>query len=282
METSALGFGVCRVCEGPTQPGFGLCFCCSTLVRRLRMPLAPVTAVTPYRVGDEMHRLLRGYKDASEAEARSARTARLAGLLCQWLGDHQGRLSGRTGGPWDMVVGVPSSHRPGAPVDALVQGVPALARKHRPLLVGGTEPTDHLVASRRGFAVAADRESRDRTRGDRALVVDDSFTTGARAQSAVAALRMAGIRVAGVLVVGRVVAPETAPWQAAYWRSTEDLRSAVRAGLRRRPIPRPPVRSPDLGIWAQPDPSYIVGCYKQITGGSQARRSAGGRERTRQ
>jgi adenine/guanine phosphoribosyltransferase-like PRPP-binding protein len=195
------------------------------------MPLAPVTAVTPYRVGDEMHRLLRGYKDASEAEARSARTARLSGLLRRWLGNNCGRLLARTGGPWDMVVGVPSSHRPGAPVDALVQAVPALARQHRPLLVRGREPTDHLVASRWGFVVAADGDSANWTRGDRALVVDDSFTTGARAQSAVAALRMAGLRVAGVLVVGRVVAPETAPWQAAYWRSTQDVRSAAQAGM---------------------------------------------------
>jgi adenine/guanine phosphoribosyltransferase-like PRPP-binding protein len=201
------------------------------------MPLAPVTAATPYRVGDEMHRLLRGYKDASEAEARSARAARLAGLLSRWLGNHRGRLLARTGGPWDLVVGVPSSHRPGAPVDALVQAVPALARKHRPLLVQGPEPTDHLVASRWGFAVAADHDLRNRTRGCRALVVDDSFTTGARAQSAVAALRMAGIRVAGVLVVGRVVAPETAPWQAAYWRSTEAVRSAVQVGLKKEAQP---------------------------------------------
>jgi predicted amidophosphoribosyltransferase len=237
METTAVGFGICRVCEGPTQPGFGLCFCCSTLVRRLRMPLAPVTAVTPYRVGDEIHRLLRGYKDASEAEARSARAVRLAGLLCRWLADHRGRLLARTGGAWDVVVGVPSSHRPGAPVDALVQAVPALARNHRPLLVRGREPTDHLVASRWGFAVAVDHDLRNRMRGDRALVVDDSFTTGARAQSAVAALRMAGIRVAGVLVVGRVVAPETAPWQAAYWRSTVGVRSAVLAGLKEEAHP---------------------------------------------
>ncbi|HEX3840148.1 MAG TPA: hypothetical protein VHU85_05085 [Acidimicrobiales bacterium] len=178
METTAVGFSVCRVCDGPTQPGFGLCFCCSALVRRLRMPLAPVTAVTPYRVGDEMHRLLRGYKDGSDAEARSARAARLTGLLCRWLGDQPGRLLARTGARWDVVVGVPSSHRPGSPVDALVQGVPALARRHRPLLVQGTEATDHLVASRWGFAVAGDDDTGKPIRGGRALAVDDSFTTG--------------------------------------------------------------------------------------------------------
>jgi predicted amidophosphoribosyltransferase len=227
MEATPAGFGVCRVCDGPTQPGFGLCFCCSTVVGQLQMPLAPVTAVTAYRVGDKMHRLLRGYKDASSIDARSAYEERLAAILRRWLGEHRGSLLARTGGPWDLTTGVPSSHRPiGIPVDTLIRAVPELARTHRRLLVRGSEPTDHLVASRRGFAVAPDGEPGDRARGLRALVVDDSFTTGARAQSAVAALRMAGIRVAGVLVVGRVVAPETASWQSAYWDSMAEVTGA--------------------------------------------------------
>lgn len=228
MGSTSAGFGICRLCEGPTQPGFALCYCCTTLIGRLQMPLAPVTAVTPYRVGDRMHRLLRGYKDAPMAEARSICTSQLAGILRWWLSEHGDRLLARTGGPWDLVVGVPSSQRPMAPVDALVDAVPALARQHLSLLVRGPEFTDHLVASRRGFAVTSDGDAGCDERGRRALVVDDSFTTGARAQSAVAALRLAGVRVAGVLVVGRVVAPETAWWQAAYWDSVIEERRAAR------------------------------------------------------
>jgi predicted amidophosphoribosyltransferase len=239
MDATSAGFSVCNVCEGPTQPEFGMCFCCSTLVGQLQMPLAPVTAVTPYRVGDELHRLLRGYKDASLVDARSVYEAHLARMFRRWLGEHADRLLARTGGTWDLAVGVPSSHRPaGTPVDALIQAVPALARIHRRLLVRGTEPTDHLVASRLGFRVSPDRGPGPEVLGLRALVVDDSFTTGARAQSAVAALRMAGVRVAGVLVVGRVVSPDTASWQAAYWDSMvevrRDARARLRAGDRRR------------------------------------------------
>jgi adenine/guanine phosphoribosyltransferase-like PRPP-binding protein len=203
------------------------------------MPLAPVTAVTPYRVGDGMHRLLRGYKDAPSIEARTASVARLATLLDWWLSEHRGKLLAHTRGPWDVVVGVPPSHpRAGIPVAALVEAVPALARTHRRLLVRGTASTDHLVAARSGFTVTRDGDAGPGPRGMRALVVDDSFTTGARAQSAAAALWMAGIRVAGVLVVGRAVAPEAAPWQAAYWDSTAGVRRAARAASmadRRRP-----------------------------------------------
>jgi hypothetical protein len=128
-------------------------------------------------------------------------------------------------------------------VDVLVQAVPALARTHRRLLVRGPEPTDHLVAARSGFTVTPDRDPGLGSRVMRALVVDDSFTTGARAQSAAAALRMAGTRVAGVLVVGRAVAPEAARWQAAYWDSTAEVRRAALAASRTHQ-PRPGVGSP--------------------------------------
>ena len=232
MGAKLAAFGVCNVCDGPTQPGFRLCFCCSTVVGQLRMPLAPVTAITPYRVGDGMHRLLRGYKDAPSIDARTASVARLATMLNQWLGEHRGKLLARTRGPWDLAVGVPSSHRRiGTPVDTLLEAVPVLAGAHRHLLARGTASTDHLVAARSGFTVTRDGRAGSATRGMRALVVDDSFTTGARAQSAAAALRMAGIRVAGVLVVGRAVTPEAAPWQAAYWDSTAGVRQAARAAL---------------------------------------------------
>jgi len=201
----------CRVCAGPSHAGFALCFCCATLVHQLRMPLAPVVAMVRYRVGDRMHRRLRGYKDAPLAEVRHACADHLADLVATWLTANGPGLDRRFG-PWDLVVTVPSSARPGGtPVDALVAQVPDLARRHRHLLVRGPERTGHLQAARKGFEVlpAVDRRWL-RTR--RAVVFDDSFTTGARAQSAVAALRGVGARVVGVVAVGRVVNdPGTGP-----------------------------------------------------------------------
>ncbi len=196
---------VCRVCGGAAPAGFAHCFCCATLVRQLRMRLVPVVAVAEYRVGDRLHRRLRGYKDAPVAEARETCATHLADLVARWMAADPTRLPRRFGSGWDLVATVPSSGRPvGAPADTLVLRVPALAPAHRTLLVRGPEPTGHLRAARRGFEVAAsvDRESlRDR----RVLVFDDSITTGARAQSAAAALRMAGADVIGVVAVGRVV-----------------------------------------------------------------------------
>ena len=206
MVVPALEQGSCRVCGGATHAGFALCFCCATLVRQLRMPLVPLVAVVDYRVGDGMHRRLRGYKDAPVAEARRDRAAELAGLVAPWMTVHRAALRSRFGSRWDLVATVPSSSRPGgAPFDAVVSRVPDLARSHRRLLVRGPEATDHLRADRRGFAVAPGID-RGWLGDRRILVVDDTVITGARAQSAVAALRSAGGRVVGIVAVGRVVA----------------------------------------------------------------------------
>ncbi len=194
--------GGCPVCHRPAAPGFALCFCCGILVGQLRMPLVPVEVMTDYRVGDRLHRALRGYKDAAVGEVRISHCLALAGALGAWMADPDGRLTKRFG-RWDLVVTVPSTQRPtGSPVDILVARVPALARRHRPLLVRGPDATDHLLASRRGFSVRSPADPAPVAHG-RVLVVDDTLTTGARAQSAAAALRLAGIRVAGVVALGR-------------------------------------------------------------------------------
>jgi adenine/guanine phosphoribosyltransferase-like PRPP-binding protein len=170
------------------------------------MPLAPVVAVADYQVGDGMHRRLRGYKDAPVAEVRQACAVELGRLVRRWLSANRARLEERFGARWDLVATVPSSGRPGtAPVDALVALVPDLAAHHRPLLVRGARPTGHLLGDRHGFEVSPTVD-REWLRGRRILVFDDSITTGARSQSAVAALRLGGGRVVGVMVVGRVAA----------------------------------------------------------------------------
>jgi hypothetical protein len=210
-------FGVCLFCNGPTQPGYRRCFCCATVAARLGMPLVPVVSVTTYRLGDEMHRTLRRYKDAPSATTRRRAVARCAGLLSEFVDGHRQGIEALAGGPWDTVVTVPSSTTPGRfPVDAVVSAVGSLAADHRRLLVKGTGRLDHMQASRSGFAVDPGVDPTT-LRRHRALVVDDSYTTGARAQSAATALRLVGMGVGVILSLGRVVAPRSCPWHAAFW-----------------------------------------------------------------
>jgi predicted amidophosphoribosyltransferase len=205
MSDSTGGARRCLVCGGAAHAGFAVCYCCATLVRQLNGPLAPVVVVADYRLGDSMHRRLRGYKDAPVTELRHRHLTELVAILDEWLAANRAGMRRRFGAPWDLVATVPSTHRPlGAPADALVSRVAALAGCRADLLVRGPEDTGHLKAARRGFVLSPAVDPGwllDR----RVLVVDDSIVTGARAQSAVAALRLAGARVVGVMAVGRLV-----------------------------------------------------------------------------
>ncbi len=201
------GITTCTVCERGVPGPVPVCYCCRVLVGQLRLPLVRLTAVVTYRLGDRTHRLLRGYKDAPETESRVACRGELASLVADWLASSGAGFVARGERAWTVVTGVPSTCRPGsAPVDRLIEAVPDLAPLHRPLLVRGTGVLDHLVADRSGFDVASGVD-RVWLASQRVLVVEDSAVTGARAQSAAAALRLAGGRVAGVLAVGRALRP---------------------------------------------------------------------------
>ncbi|MGC8463271.1 MAG: hypothetical protein ACP5P9_06340 [Acidimicrobiales bacterium] len=172
-----------------------------------------------YRVGEQAHRWLRAYKDAASPAMRAVTARALAERFDAWLRWAGDDLAERFGGPWGAVATVPSTRpgRRGAPVDVLVRAVPNLAGATRVPLVRATAPVGHLVPDARAFAVA------DGVRPDApVLVVDDTVTTGARAQSAVACLRLAGWRVVGVVAVGRAVDPTVGPWVATYWAERRD------------------------------------------------------------
>jgi predicted amidophosphoribosyltransferase len=196
----------CSVCGRTVHRWPPVCFCCRTTARQLGLPLVPVVILGDYRVGDADHRRLRGYKDGPSAEVRARYRGELVSCLAAWMTVHGGDLVDRTGN-WSVVTAVPSTRRRGpSPAESLVDGVASLADRHLRLLGRGRGVVDHLQASRDGFAPlgGVDRAGLD---GLPVLVFDDSITTGARAQSAAAVLRLAGARVVGILAIGRALAP---------------------------------------------------------------------------
>ena len=196
----------CSVCGRTVHRPQPVCFCCRLTARQLGLPLVPVVVLGEYRVGDPDHRRLRGYKDGPSAQVRGRYRGELVSGLAAWMTVHSQDLVARIG-PWSVVTPVPSTRRTGpAPAELLVDGVASLAERHLRLLGRGPGVVDHLLASRDGFAPlgGVDRAGLD---GLPVLVFDDSITTGARAQSAAAALRLVGARVVGILAIGRALAP---------------------------------------------------------------------------
>jgi hypothetical protein len=195
-----------------------VCFCCRRVRMAVGVPLAPVVPLSLCLVPGPLHTLLRAYKDAHVPEARRRGRTALQLLLAAFLRRHEGCIAALIGGRADLYVPVPPSQRPGPPpLEELTRACELSQAAWAPgLLCRGRGALGHLRASARGFGVDPGR--RRMIEGRRVVLVDDTLTTGARAQSTAVALRTARARTA-VVVLGRVLRPDRNPAHARYWRA---------------------------------------------------------------
>jgi hypothetical protein len=210
----------CRTCRGPVQAGFSRCYQCDLAHSRCGGLLADVVAPVAYAVKDgrlagDLWRYKSGAAGATEAGARL--TAMLDGFLREHS-DQVWQAAGMDVGP-ELAAIVPSGQGRLGPHPLLgivascvdvpivpLSAAPGAAARARGLADGVA--VGWLTV---GGAVA----------GEDVLLVDDTWVSGASAQSAAAALKAAGARRVALVVIGRHVDP-------ADPRSTEFLR-ALRA-----------------------------------------------------
>ena len=191
------------------------------MAARLGLPLSPVLPVRLCPLRGSLYPVLLGYKESLVSEARHRFGALVTQLLASFLGAHAPCVAAAAGGPVDHVLAVPSSVRPGGSPLAALGGLPAGAGSALPgadwapeLLTRTTGPIGHLRPNAAAFVVP--RVDRPAVAGSRVLLVDDTYVTGARAQSAAAALRVAGARAVVVVPVGRVLRPDRSAAHAAF------------------------------------------------------------------
>jgi hypothetical protein len=210
------GPGVCGVCRGPVTDGLSVCFACRVVGRRLGRPLAPVVPARLCPLPGPLYTVLLGYKESPVDEARLRFAGIVRALVSGFLLDQRDRLEALLGGPVDLVTVVPSTKRPGpAPLGRVaglgVEIATALpAARWAPDLVcradlrGGPPPVAHMRPDPAAFTVRPDHC--DALGGARVLLLDDTYVSGARSQSAAAALHTAG---AGAVIgpLGRVLRP---------------------------------------------------------------------------
>lgn len=167
----------------------------------LVVPLAYVKGwmIPPHQ--SEHH--VRRYKHLTQPSHKCLQDLKLMMLAGTWL---HGECIARTAGWWQVVTFVPSASRPGPehPVAELARQVaPFKLNAHRILL--GIGP---------GFAAEPDRWPRpDRfvvppkfapvVAGQHVLVVDDTWVSGGKAQSAALALKAAGASAVTIICIGR-------------------------------------------------------------------------------
>jgi len=220
MPTPLVGPGVCATCRGPARAGSAICWCCRKVCGGLGIvpeSLPPIVPIGLYRPGDPWNVVLRRYKDAPVAAARRYFTGVLERQVERFFLLHGRCLEGETGG-FDAFCVVPSSRegrivRAPHPLEPVLERISPMRSLCVVRLGAGGDRTGHLKPSNTAFVAERNQNG---TCG-RVLVVDDTWVTGARALSAVAAFSSVGTAVAGVLVLGRSVDTSASSHSRSWW-----------------------------------------------------------------
>lgn len=186
--------GVCSICHSSANVGYSCCYPCSGAALLDPPEILPVTLSVH---GELIHDHLRSYKDSRSASVRERMSLRLAGLLATFMANHAGCV-----GEWDYATCVPSAQR--VALTPVIDRIRLFAGRYRQVLAARPEAGQRSLDPAQ-FVVTADLT------GDRILLLDDTFVSGAKLFSAAAALRQHGGVVIGPVVIGRHIQRNWAP-----------------------------------------------------------------------
>jgi hypothetical protein len=202
----------------------------------LHQPISRVLPVSLCPLPGPLYSVLMGYKESPVDEVRVRSAGVVDTLFSEFLAGHRRCISKVLDGFVDVVLPVPSSSRPGQPP---LDRVPGLGRHVTERLERGwgwgpalwcpsllertPGPIGHMRPNADAFAVPEWAEpivSRARV-----LLLDDTYVSGARSQSAAAALRMAGAYVVLIVPLGRVIRPAKLPEHARFLERSRNSRA---------------------------------------------------------
>lgn len=207
------GSDVCVVCHGCPNPGYGDCSSCSATRRQLTRSVGRVVPVSLTEGAGQLHYVLRMYKRSPRVRDRQIHSASVIALAGRFLRDHGSCIAEASGGAWDVITTVPSTTATGTPhqMEIAFSMYTPLREQHEVLLRRGPGVLGHNEASDTGYEVTRD------VTDTRVLIVDDTFTSGARSQSAASALQIAGADVVAIVPVGRYINPGYGDHVREYW-----------------------------------------------------------------
>lgn len=195
MAVPAVQTDICKVCHSSTNRGYSTCYQCE--FEAAAVSATEIVPITMSVQGELVHHHLRWYKDGPVNDERERLTTRLAALLAVFLANHSACL-----GDWDYVACVPSAGR--SAVTVIAQRTRLLNNATRAVLAASPGDWSRQFSANR-FALTQS------VSGDRVLLLDDTYASGASIHSAAAALRSGGAQLIGPLVLGRHVNPGHPP-----------------------------------------------------------------------
>lgn len=194
---------VCPLCRAGKGPRQALCSSCRQTTGQVHYPIDTVIPISYYVKPDEgepsgpFRDAVHGYKESPDPAEQAALGEVVGGIMARYLFEHGDALA-EVFGEWDEIVAVPPTKS--APPSRLARILAAefsnVVVPPVELLTNGPGEMGFVRASEAGFRTTAD------VSGARILLIDDTFTTGARMQSAAHALHAGGADV----VVGMTVA----------------------------------------------------------------------------
>lgn len=206
------GPGVCMVCRSDAAVGYPCCRQCASHRRQSGGRLADTVVPIAYAIRGKQHahNLIR-YKGTPPSPLAALD---LAVLLVDFVRRHAACLLTAAGGSFTNVLTVPSTRRrPGThPLAAMVASAVRLA----PLAAAANDrypPDDRDFHTDRFTVSGVPRQAR-------VLLVDDTWTTGARAQSLSCAAKAAGATSVVAVIIGRWINPD--------WSFSRPILEAIR------------------------------------------------------
>jgi predicted amidophosphoribosyltransferase len=191
------GPDVCATCFNFTA-GYNRCWACAH-----NHPALDAVAPISYSVArEQLHHALASYKRLHGDVARQLQVI-LAAILWRFLTDHERCVAKAAGTatPFDLVTTVPSGdparddHHPLRTIVGELVG--PTRERHQRLLRRTDAETEPRSFSEAKFQAIRPIEAQS------VLLIDDTWTTGASAQSAAAALKRAGAQRVAAVVIGR-------------------------------------------------------------------------------
>ncbi len=195
--------GVCSICHTSIAGTYLQCWTCNSSIRNLNSRADALSFVALAVKEGQLAQELAYYKSDVSFPSRARTEDGLAAVLWRWLKSHEACVARRAGvDNFPLVTVIPSTRgRVGHPLVSMVGERIGVTRERFKMLIAPNlefpEDHDRQYSVDRFVLVEAPEP------GIPVLIIDDTFTSGSRVQSASALLKEAGYGPIGVVCLGR-------------------------------------------------------------------------------